>query len=255
VKSKVNRPEAVSRKRILLVDDHPLMREGIALWIERSPELEVCGQVGSAQEAVGSIGKLKPALVVTDISLNGRNGLELIKDLQVFDPSLPVLVVSMHDEMHYAERAIRAGARGYIMKEAGGEKLIEAIQTVLDGHVYVSPRMSATIVENLSVRKPRGSNSPLTQLSDREFEIFELIGLGQTTHDIAQRLKLSPKTVDVHRRNIREKLQIPDVTGLIRHAVRWAEAQSAEREASVETAPLRKPAAAKRTRARARKKT
>jgi DNA-binding NarL/FixJ family response regulator len=245
VKSKANRPEAGSRKRILLVDDHPLMREGIALWIERSPELEVCGQVGSAQEAVGIIGKLKPALVVTDISLGGRNGLELIKDLQSFDPKQPILVVSMHDEMHYAERAIRAGARGYIMKEAGGEKLIEAIQTVLNGHVYVSPKMSATIVENLSVRKPRGSNAPLQQLSDREFEVFELTGQGLTTHDIAQRLKLSPKTVDVHRRNIREKLQIEDVTGLIRHAVRWTEAQAAEKEASVEVTPPRKPTAAK----------
>jgi len=252
MKSKAQRSDTASRKRILLVDDHPLMREGIALWIQRSPELEVCGQASSAQEAIGLVGKLKPELVVTDISLNGRNGLELIKDLQSYDPELPILVVSMHDEMHYAERALRAGARGYIMKEAGGEKLIEAIETVMGGHVYVSPKMSASIVENLSVRKPRGSNAPLLQLSDREFEVFELTGLGLTTHDIAQRLGLSTKTVDVHRRNIREKLQISDVTGLIRHAVRWTEAQAADKESSVETAISRKPV--KRERPGKRKK-
>jgi DNA-binding NarL/FixJ family response regulator len=253
MKSNASRPEANDRKRILLVDDHPLMREGIALWVARSPELEVCGLVGSAEEALGSVEKLRPALVVTDVSLNGRSGLELIKDLQTYDPGLPVLVVSMHDEKLYAERVIRAGARGYIMKEAGGEKLIEAIKTVLSGHVYVSPRMSAAIVENMTARKPRGSNAPLLQLSDREFEVFELIGEGLTTNDIARRLKLSPKTVDVHRRNIREKLQIADVTGLIRYAVRWAEARTSGKEAAPEPARSRKPAAAKQTQARKKK--
>jgi DNA-binding NarL/FixJ family response regulator len=204
MKTEPDEPKSSPCKRVLLVDDHPLMREGIALWIKRSPGLDVCGQASSAREALGSIGKLKPDMILTDLSLSGSSGLDLVKDIRAIDPGLPVLVVSMHDELNYAERSIRAGARGYVMKESGGEKLIEAIQTVLRGHVYVSEKMAATIVDNLTSNRPRGSRSPLAQLSDREFEVFELIGSGLNTHDIAKRLNVSPTTADVHRRNIRE---------------------------------------------------
>jgi DNA-binding NarL/FixJ family response regulator len=131
----------------------------------------------------------------------------------------------MHDEVVHAERALRAGARGYIMKEAGGENLLTAIRQVLRGEVYVSPRMSARILEGISGTKPRGSSSPIEKLTDREFEVFQLIGQGKSTRDIAAQLHLSPKTVDVHRANIKEKLGLTDVTALIRHAVRWVETQ------------------------------
>jgi DNA-binding NarL/FixJ family response regulator len=138
---------------------------------------------------------------------------------------MAVLVVSMHDELVYAERVIRAGARGYIMKEAGGENLLAAIRQVLRGEVYVSARISARILDSLSSRKPRGSHSPIEKLSDREFEVFQLIGQGKSTRDIAAQLHLSPKTVDVHRSHLKAKLQLKDATALMRHAVRWVETQ------------------------------
>ena len=163
---------------------------------------------------------------MTDITLPGKSGMELIKDLQVSNPGLPILVVSMHDETMYAERVLRAGARGYIMKESGGENLLVAIRQILAGQVYVSPRISAKILDNLSARKPRGSSSPIEKLSDREFEIFQLIGQGKGTRDIAKQLHLSPKTVEVHRGHIKEKLGLKDATALVHQAIRWFEAES-----------------------------
>jgi DNA-binding NarL/FixJ family response regulator len=148
--------------------------------------------------------------------------------LKAAEPDLAVLVVSMHDEVVFAERALRAGARGYIMKEAGGENLLAAIRQVLRGEVYVSPRMSSRILNDLSARRPRGSTSPIERLTDREFEVFQLIGQGKSTRDIAEQLHLSSKTVDVHRSHIKEKLELKDATALIRHAVRWVETQSVE---------------------------
>src|SRR5690606_21587774 len=159
----------------------------------------------------------------SDITMPGRSGIEFIKDVQVMRPNLPILVVSMHDELLYAERVLRAGARGYIMKEAGGENLLAAIRQVLNGEVYVSPRVSARILESVSGRRPRGSTSPIEKLTDREIEIFEMIGAGKNPRQIASELNLSTKTVDVHRANIREKLQLPDSTALVRHAVHWVE--------------------------------
>jgi DNA-binding NarL/FixJ family response regulator len=159
------------------------------------------------------------------MTMPGRSGLEFIKDLLAAHPALVILVLSMHDEAVYAERALRAGARGYIMKEAGGENLLTAIRRVLGGQVYLSEQMSARILDNLSGQKPRGSHSPIQKLSDREFEIFQLIGQGKSTRDIANQLHISPKTVDVHRGHIKEKLELNDATSLIRHAVRWVESQ------------------------------
>jgi DNA-binding NarL/FixJ family response regulator len=217
---------AAPRRSVLLVDDHPFMRAGLAQLIERQPDLRVSGEAGNPAEAFQALAKSGPDLVLTDLTMPGRSGLEFIKDLKAAQPALPILVVSMHDEAVYAERVLRAGARGYIMKEAGGENLLAAIRQVLRGEVYVSPRMSARILDNLSARRPRGSSSPIEKLTDREFEIFQLIGQGKSTRDIATQLHLSPKTVDVHRSHIKEKLELKDATALIRHAVRWVETQT-----------------------------
>ena len=216
---------APARRRILLVDDHPFMRAGLAQLIDRQADLMVCGEAGNPSEAFQALAKDKPDLVLTDLTMPGRSGLEFVKDLRAADPTAAILVISMHDEVVYAERALRAGARGYIMKEAGGENLLTAIRQVLRGDVYVSPRMSARILDDLSARRPRGSTSPIEKLSDREFEIFQLIGQGKSTRDIAEQLHLSTKTVDVHRSHIKEKLELKDATSLIRHAVRWVETQ------------------------------
>jgi DNA-binding NarL/FixJ family response regulator len=217
-----------SRRRLLLVDDHPFMRAGLAQLIERQPDLAVCGEAADPAEAMRALASSQPDLILADLTMPGRSGLEFIKDLLASSPNLAVLVVSMHDEIVYAERALRAGARGYIMKEAGGEALLGAIRQVLRGEVYVSPRMSARVLESMTARKPRGSSSPIEQLSDREFEVFQLIGQGKSTRDIAAQLHLSSKTVDVHRGNIKAKLGLTDATALIRHAVRWVETQKTD---------------------------
>jgi DNA-binding NarL/FixJ family response regulator len=215
-------------RRILIVDDHPFMRAGLAQLIDKQAGLRVCGEAGNPADAFTELKKGKFDLVLSDITMPGRSGIEFIKDLLASHPGLPVLVVSMHDELIYAERVLRAGARGYIMKEAGGEALLAAIRQVLSGEVYVSPKMSARILGELSGRKPRGSQSPIEKLTDREFEIFQLIGQGKSTRDIATQLHLSSKTVDVHRAHIKEKLNLVDTTSLVRHAVRWVETQNWE---------------------------
>jgi DNA-binding NarL/FixJ family response regulator len=216
---------AEARKKVLLVDDHPFMRAGLAQLIERQPDLAVCGEAGNPIKAMREIARDLPDLVLTDVTMPGRSGLDFIKDLCALHPGMPILVVSMHDEALYAERAIRAGARGYIMKEAGGDNLLAAVRRVLAGEVYVSARMASRLLDNLSNRRPRGSHSPIEALTDREFEVFQLIGRGLNTRDIATQLHLSPKTVDVHRGHIKEKLALDDATALVRHAVRWVESQ------------------------------
>ena len=213
------------RKQVLLVDDHPMTRAGLAQLINKQPDMEVCWEAGNAAEALAKLSELKPDIILTDITMPGRSGIELIKDVLAIHPGLPFLVVSMHDELIYAERALRAGARGYIMKEAGGEKLLAAIRCVLAGQVYVSDRMSANLLDSLTGRRPRGSGSPIEKLSDREFEVLQLIGQGKSTREIAEHLHLSPKTVDVHRSHIKEKLELKDITSLMRYAVRWVETQ------------------------------
>ena len=218
---------AAAKKKILVVDDHPFMRAGMTQLIDRQPDLQVCGEAGNSADAMREVAQRHPDLVLTDLTMPGRGGLEFIKDLQAMAAGVPVLVMSMHDEAIYAERVLRAGGRGYIMKEAGGENLLTAVRQVLRGEVYVSPRMAARLLEMFSGRKPRGSSSPIEKLSDREFEVFQLIGQGNSTRDIAERLNLSPKTVDVHRGHIKEKLELKDTTALVRHAVRWVETQGA----------------------------
>jgi DNA-binding NarL/FixJ family response regulator len=219
------KPPAPPRRRILIVDDHPFMRAGLAQLIERQADLTVCGEAGNPAESLLRLATGGVDLVLADMTMPGRSGLDFLKDLQALHPALPILVVSMHDEMVYAERALRAGARGYIMKEAGGENLLAAIRQVLGGQVYVSPRMSAQLLDSFSGRKTRDADSPFGKMTDREFEVFQMIGRGGSTREIARQLGLSTKTVDVHRAHLKAKLDLPDTTALVRHAVRWVETQ------------------------------
>jgi DNA-binding NarL/FixJ family response regulator len=214
-------------KRVLIVDDHPMMRNGLAQLIGNEPDLKVCAEAGTAGQAIDIVTKQKFDLALLDISLPDKSGLELIKDIRALQPELPVLIVSMHDEMIYAERVLRAGGRGYIMKQAGGEKFLAAIRQVLSGQIYVSDHMSARILEVFSGRQPAShSSSPVRTLSDREFEVFQLIGQGIGTREIAAKLHLSVKTVEVHRANIKEKLALKTATELVRYAVRWVDSQA-----------------------------
>jgi DNA-binding NarL/FixJ family response regulator len=212
-------------RRILLVDDHPLMRSGLRQLLDSEPDLEVAGETNDAAEALRFLAHATVDLVLTDLSLPGRGGLELIKDLQVLYPRLPILVLSMHDEALYAERVIRAGARGYLMKETGGERVLEAVRQVLDGCVYLSATMTTNLLSGLGGHGAQNSRSPFARLTDREMEVFQLVGRGKSTREIARLLNLSPKTVDVHRGHIKAKLELTDTTALIRHAVRWMESQ------------------------------
>jgi DNA-binding NarL/FixJ family response regulator len=208
-------------KQVLIVDDHPMMREGLAQLINREKDLAVVGEADSAARAVEQTAQLKPDLVIVDITLPGRSGLDLIRDLHAVHPAALVLVVSMHEESLYAERVLRAGGRGYVMKQAGGKKLMEAIRQVLRGQIYVNAETSARILETFS---RNGSETPATgvqSLSDREFQIFQLIGQGENTRDIAKKLNLSVKTVEVHRLNIKTKLKLETASELIHFAVRW----------------------------------
>lgn len=210
-----------AKSRILIVDDHPMTRQGLVTLIEHQPDWAVCFEAQNAEQALEAIAKTKPDLVLADISLPGKSGLELIKDIRALRENLPVLVISMHDESLYVERVLRAGARGYVPKHSGAAKIVEAIRAVLNGRIYVSEEMSAHFLEQLSGRSSPQMRSPVEQLSDREFEVFELIGQGLSAHDIAQRLFLSAKTVDAHRANIKEKLKIKTTAELIAYAARW----------------------------------
>ncbi len=207
----------------MIVDDHPIMRHGLAQLIDAQPELEVCSWAGTAAEALAAIPVKKPDLALLDISLPDRNGLELLKDLQALHPEVMVLMVSMHDESLYAERALRAGAKGYIMKEEAADKLIEAIRTVLDGKIYVSVEMSARIIEMFSGNVGTASAAPLRRLTDRELEVFEEIGRGKATREVAEMLGISARTVDAHRAHLKKKLGMKDGSELVRYAVRWVE--------------------------------
>ncbi|HXT42411.1 MAG TPA: response regulator transcription factor [Candidatus Angelobacter sp.] len=219
---------ASTKKRILIVDDHPMMRQGLAQLIGNEPDLVVCSEAEDARGALEAANKHVPDLMLADITLPDKSGLELIKDVQAIHPGLAVLVISMHDESLYAERVLRAGGRGYIMKQEGGRKLMEAIRQVLGGQIYVSEKMSARILEIFSGNRSETSRrSPMGNLTDREFEVFQLIGQGKGTQQIAQKLHLSVKTVEVHRVNIKAKLKLESASELIRFAVRWVEAQSA----------------------------
>jgi DNA-binding NarL/FixJ family response regulator len=212
--------------RLLIVDDHPMMRTGLAQLIDNEGDLKVCAEADNAGQAIDLVTRQRFDLALCDISLPDKNGLELIKDIRALRPELPILVVSMHDEMIYAERVLRAGGRGYIMKQEGGEKFLRAIRQVLGGKIYVSEKISSRLLENFSSRSPENSSSPFAKLSDRELEVFQMIGQGIGTREIAEQLHLSVKTVEVHRANIKKKLGLKTAPDLVREAVRWLDSQS-----------------------------
>jgi DNA-binding NarL/FixJ family response regulator len=211
--------------RILIVDDHPMMREGLRTLISREHDLAICGEAETAGQALDAVANLKPDLVLADISLPGRNGVELIKDIRSLQPAVLMLVISMHDESLYAERVLRAGARGYIMKQESGPTMIQAIRQVLAGRIYLSGKMSARILENVAGKRAKAS--PIERLSDREFEVFQLIGRGKSTVQIAEELHLSTKTVEAHRAQVKAKLDLRNMPELISFASRWVETQDA----------------------------
>ena len=211
--------------RLLLVDDHPVVLDGYKLMLQAQPDLDVCATASSEADALRAVEREQPDLVITDLNMPGRGGLELIKDLAVLHPELKVVVCSMHDEMLYAERALRAGAKGYLSKDTPGSVMLAAIRRVLAGGVYVSERLAARVLDAFATSRPRGSNSPIEKLSDREFEIFRLFGGGKTAKEIAAQLNLSPKTVSVHRDHIKEKMGFLTSAEMIRQAVRWIESE------------------------------
>lgn len=215
-------PAAPLKKRVFLVDDHPIMRQGLTQLINHEPDLVVVGEANDAHAALEGILQTTPDLVIIDISLPGKNGLELIKDIRAHIRNVALLVHSMHDEGLYVERVLRAGAQGYIMKQEGARKVIDAVRKVLTGEIYVSQAMSGKILEIFSGRRPT-SQDPVESLSDRQFEIFQMIGQGKGTRAIAEELNVSVKTVDAHRANIKDKLHLASGVELVRYAVRWVE--------------------------------
>ncbi len=213
-----------TKNRILIVDDHPLFCHGVADLINTEPDMEVCGSADSAPLALENIRKLQPDLVTVDISLKGANGIELLKSIRTEFPKLPLLVLSMHDESLYALRSLRAGARGYVMKQEALDRVMSAIRQVLHGDLYVSPAMSGRMIEEF-VQGAAPGNSIADKLTDRELEVLQLIGQGHGVQQIATTFISSAKTVETHRAHIKEKLNFGTARELARFAVQWVDQQ------------------------------
>lgn len=214
--------------KVLLVDDHPLVREGLVNLINQQSDLEVCGEVGNEPQALELIRINQPNVSIVDISLENGSGIELIKSIKAMFPAVKVLVLSMHDESLYAERALRAGARGYVMKREAAKKVIQAVRCVLAGQLYVSDKIAALMAEKFVEGRPGAIASPIEQLSNRELEVFQLLGLGHNTRQIAGLLHVGFKTVQAYCARIKLKLRLANATELLREAIRWQERQQAD---------------------------
>ena len=213
--------EPVSKRTVFIVDDHAIVRQGLALLINREPDLTVCGDAEEAGAALRLIEELKPDLVMVDISLNGPDGLDLLKTIRTRDPNLPVLILSMMDELLYAERGLRAGANGYIMKQQATEQVLVAIRRILGGEIYLSERMANKMLHLFVGGSPAPQASPIADLTDRELEVFRLIGEGHGTRQIADELHLSVKTVESYQAHIKEKLLLKNGRELVQRAIQW----------------------------------
>lgn len=220
-----SRTSEKSVKRLVLIDDHPIMRHGLAQLIRAEEGLDVIGEAGSAREGLEVIGKLKPDLAVIDLTLPDKNGLELVKDIRALHPSTQCIVLSMHDETLYGERSLRAGARGYVMKEEAADHLVTAIRKIISGGLYVSESLNARMLEQVSGAS-RSKATGMDALTDRELEILSLIGSGVPTKNIAAQLSISARTVEAHRAHIKEKLGMSDGASLVRYAVQWVESRA-----------------------------
>jgi len=212
---------AEAPRRIFIVDDHPSVRQGLALLINREPDLVVCGDAEEATSALQRIESMKPHVVVVDISLNGPDGLDLLKSIRTRAPNLPVLILSMMDELLYAERALRAGASGYIMKQEATEQVLVALRRILGGEIYVSDRMANKMLHRFVGGSAAETRSPITDLTDRELEVFRLIGEGHGTRQIAEQLHISIKTVESYQAHIKDKLSLKNGRELVQRAIQW----------------------------------
>lgn len=208
-------------KRILVVDDHPVVRQGIKHLLEQEPDIRICAEAESAGEALQALQKQKPDLAIVDISLKGTDGIELTKWIRAQDKKIPVLILSMHEESLYADRALRAGAHGYLMKAEVADKIVPAVRKVMSGEIYLSEKAGQAILHEVTGRGTKGGESPISQLSDRELEVLRLIGQGRGTREIANLLHLSIKTIETYRANIKDKLGLANATQLVRYAAQW----------------------------------
>ncbi len=208
-------------KRVFIVDDHPIVRDGLITIIDHDKDLAVCGEADEPQKALKAISELRPDVVIVDITLKDSDGIELTKSIKARYPKLPVIVLSIHDESVYAERALRAGAQAYLMKEVVSDNIVTAIRTVLSGEIYVSNSMGKKMLRKLAAGKADTISGPMDSLSDRELEIFRLIGQGYKPSKIAKSMHLSVKTVETYRARVKEKLNLADADELLRYAIRW----------------------------------
>jgi DNA-binding NarL/FixJ family response regulator len=217
--------EFSSRWKVLIVDDHPVFRQGLVQVMQDEPDLAICGQVGSAEQALQVIPRLKPHLVLVDITLPGKNGLELIKEVRRANRKIKLLAVSMHDEAVYADRVLRAGGDGYVMKHEDPDEIVHAIRDILAGYVYVSEQVLPQMQRGHGPRRParKPNNEPLARLTDTELEVLELLGRGRTNQEIAQQMQLSPGKVVAHCAHIKKGLNLETTNALIRYAVCWVE--------------------------------
>ncbi|MCE9519585.1 MAG: response regulator transcription factor [Verrucomicrobia bacterium] len=224
--STTNQTEIQAQKKVFVVDDHPIFRDGLVRIVEQMPDLVVCGESDNAVQALDEISKLNPDLLLVDIGLPGMSGLELMQNVHAIKPKLPVLVISMHDESLYAMRVLRAGGRGYIMKQAGPEKIMQAITTVMSGRIFATERTATLALDSLTHTDSTGSHGGVGKFTNRELEVFRLTGQGKDNHQIAKELNVTLKTVDTHRGNIKDKLGLKSNTEVIHYAVRWTADQS-----------------------------
>jgi DNA-binding NarL/FixJ family response regulator len=212
---------AAKKSRVFVVDDHPIVRQGLAMLVNRQPDLIVCGEAEDAQAAMQALITAKPDILVLDISLNGPDGLDLLKNIRTRYPDLPVLILSMHDELMYAERALRAGAQGYIMKQEATDMVLVALRRILGHEIYVSERIANRMLQHYIGNPAAARSSSIADLTDRELEVFRLIGEGHSTRRIAEELHISVKTVESYQAHIKEKLSLRSARELVQHAIQW----------------------------------
>lgn len=209
------------KSKVFIVEDHPITRNGLAQLISYQDDLQVCGHASTVAKAIDGVDEAKPDLVIVDVSLPDGHGIELVKDLEVRHPQIRILVLSMHDEGLYAERAFRAGASGYVMKQEPADTVLAAVRRILSGETYLSARMQEHVLSHFATGKPAAANSDVERLTDRELEVFELIGRGLGTREIARQLRLGVSTVETHRAHLKEKLDLESGTKLTCRAVEW----------------------------------